>query len=302
MSKHGWKASFLISIKAWGKRKRPAADGEGRSSAATTFRRWFVRSVFILLAVPGAVELGGEADQVLATELGQRQELHLIGGPHLVLNTATTVTTRESSSHQTIDLQSGEMLVDAADKTSKRVWIAIGRVVIDAKDAKFSVRRLESGDCSVYVFRGEVTLFPDSPRSASFTYVKLERGRAATVRLGTVILSRFDQKTAARLLAWIDGKLIFDGDSLGDVVSEFNRYNREKMQIADASIAAFRIGGSYSATNPQGFAKRLRTFGIRADMYRLSGSGASVIVLTKSKSGASKRSAYGGFGSRLVQS
>jgi ferric-dicitrate binding protein FerR (iron transport regulator) len=104
------------------------------------------------------------------------------------------------------------------------------------------------------------------------------------------------------LLAWIDGKLIFDGNSLGDVVSEFNRYNREKMQIADASIAAFRIGGSYSATNPEGFAKRLRTFGIRAERYRSSGRGASVIVLTKSKSGPAKRSAYGGFRSAVVQS
>jgi hypothetical protein len=61
------------------------------------------------------------------------------------------------------------MLVDAADKMSKRVRVAIGRVGNDAKDAKFSVRRLESGDCLVYVFRGEVILFPahgvDPPRT-----------------------------------------------------------------------------------------------------------------------------------------
>lgn len=52
--------------------------------------------------------------------------------------------------------------------------------------------------------------------------------------------------------------------------------------IADNSLAQFRIGGGYKATNPVGFARALEaTFNIRAVSVRSGGRGASVIVLTK---------------------
>ncbi|HVX90653.1 MAG TPA: hypothetical protein VHC20_03375, partial [Candidatus Paceibacterota bacterium] len=102
----------------------------------------------------------------------------------------------------------------------------------------------------------------------------------------------FPLASAPRLLSWMEGKLMFDGASLAEVVSEFNRYNREQIFIEDESFAEFRIGGSYTATNPMGFAKALRgTFGIRAEARGTTGSEASVIVL---KGAAGARSASPG--------
>jgi ferric-dicitrate binding protein FerR (iron transport regulator) len=137
------------------------------------------------------------------------------------------------------------------------------------------------------VLAGEVVLYVDG----AIAVTRLGRGRAATVRPGRVFVCHFDAQVGARLLAWLDGKLVFDGESLSEVVSEFNRYNREKMQIGDDSIAAFRIGGSYRATDPAGFARQLKAFGIGAQWVRPEGARANVIVLTKLKPAARSKPA-----------
>jgi ferric-dicitrate binding protein FerR (iron transport regulator) len=124
--------------------------------------------------------------------------------------------------------------------------------------------------------------------AASLVHVKLQAGRSATFVREKVVVDGFSPEKAVRLQSWTQGRLLFDGDSLAEVASEFNRYNREKILIADDSLARFRIGGGYKATNPVGFARALEaTFNIRAVSVRSGGRGASVIVLTKRVAGKS---------------
>jgi transmembrane sensor len=222
------------------------------------------------------------ADRVLTTGVGQRRDVTLAGGSKVVLNTQTALVSRERADRLELDLNSGEVLIDAPASRSTsaktlRVVVA-GAATVEATEGMFSVRRTAEGGCIVRVFGGGVTLLPD----ASSMSVSLRAGRSATLALGKLVMNGFSSAAAPRLLAWTQGKLIFDGDSLGDVVAEFNRYNREKIVIMDAALARFRIGGSYSATNPIGFARALeRTFNIRAESVRSGGQGASVIVLTR---------------------
>jgi len=256
--------------------------------------QWWAGSIaaalVILVTVPGAMEWPGSpalevsrvpADRVLTTDVGQRREVTLAGGSKVVLNTQTAVVSRELADRLELDLSSGEVLVDAASsRPSKRLRLVVaGSATIEAADGMFSVRRTVEGGCIVRVFSGGgVTLLPD----ASFMSVSLRAGRLATLAPGKLVMNGFSLVSAPRLLAWTQGKLIFDGDSLADVVAEFNRYNREKIVIMDAYLARFRIGGSYSATNPIGFARALeRTFNIHAESLRSGGQGASIIVLTR---------------------
>jgi transmembrane sensor len=84
-----------------------------------------------------------------------------------------------------------------------------------------------------------------------------------------------------RKLSWTEGRLWFERQTLKDVVTEFNRYNRRQMVIADPAIENLRIGGGFEATDPESFIAALeRTLGVRAFPSPSSdGDGAEVIRL-----------------------
>jgi transmembrane sensor len=181
-------------------------------------------------------------------------------------------------------IDSGEVLVDRTPSQSKPVRVTAGPAAIEAlTQARFSIR-LTTTACLVRVFDGEVRVRP----VAAFMTVNLQSGQMATIAEGRLRVEEFPLASAPRLLSWMEGKLMFDGASLAEVVSEFNRYNREQIFIEDESFAQFRIGGSYTATNPMGFAKALRaTFGIRAEARGSGGSQPRGIVLKGDEGGHS---------------
>jgi len=254
-------------------------------------RRWGSAAV-ALAAVLGAVgwwvtseRIGAEPDRVVTTGVGQQREMRLADGSQIVLNTQTTLTTTESPEHVDIDLRSGEALFNTTETPKKQLRVAAGPAAVESSQGRFSIRRMSEWECVVRVFSGVVRVSP----AASLMHVKLEAGRSATFGRDKVVVESFSPEKATRLQSWTKGRLLFDGDSLADVTSEFNRYNREKILIADDSLAQFRIGGGYKATNPVGFARALEaTFNIRAVSVRSGGRGASVIVLTRRPSEKSK--------------
>jgi transmembrane sensor len=68
----------------------------------------------------------------------------------------------------------------------------------------------------------------------------------------------------ARKLAWQNQMLVFDGDTLSDVVAQFNRYNSRQLVIADPNLATLQIGGYFRPTNLDAFINVLQSdFDIR---------------------------------------
>jgi transmembrane sensor len=254
-------------------------------------RRWGSAAIG-LAAVLGAMgwwltseRIEAEADRVMTTGVGQQREMRLADGSQIVLNTQTTLATREFPERVEIDLRSGEALFNTTAKLKKPLRVAAGPATVEISQGRLSIRRMSEWELVVRVFSGVVRVSP----AASLMHVKLEAGRAATFGRDKVVVESFSPAKAVRLQSWTKGRLLFDGDSLAEVTSEFNRYNREKILIADDSLAQFRIGGGYNATNPVGFARALEaTFNIRAVSVRSGGRGASVIVLTRRASEKSK--------------
>jgi len=54
-----------------------------------------------------------------------------------------------------------------------------------------------------------------------------------------------DPQALNRHLAWIEGKLVFDGEPLEQVVREVSRYTPVKIEVTDARLKQLRIGGQF---------------------------------------------------------
>lgn len=56
-----------------------------------------------------------------------------------------------------------------------------------------------------------------------------------------------------RALAWAEGRLIFESESVEHAVQQFNRYNRIQLNIRDDVLAHRAISGVFSAEDPESF-------------------------------------------------
>jgi transmembrane sensor len=69
-----------------------------------------------------------------------------------------------------------------------------------------------------------------------------------------------------RALAWQGVRLEFAGLPLSEVVAEFNLRNPAQILIADVETARLRVGGTFGASNVDGFVRLLQaTFGVTVE-------------------------------------
>ncbi len=91
---------------------------------------------------------------------------------------------------------------------------------------------------------------------------RVDRPVVSLTELKPVTVSRLEME---RVLAWHDRRLEFVDASLATMIAELNRYNRHKLVIADAALAAQRFGGNFKADDPGSFVRVLEaSFGIQA--------------------------------------
>ena len=67
-------------------------------------------------------------------------------------------------------------------------------------------------------------------------------------------------------LSWREGMLIFDNDSLEEVVSQINRYTPVKIEIRDPGIRGLKFGGYFKVGDvPAILTTMNQDFGLRVD-------------------------------------
>lgn len=130
---------------------------------------------------------------------------------------------------------------------------------------------------------GEGDSHPEAPparspktRNLNITHQQVEQ-LLATLEAGqsTVIhnddqappekVTTHQQSEMSRKLSWREGRLVFAGESLQEVVQEVSRYTNVKIEVSDPSIKDIRIGGQFQVGETDALFDVLETgFGIRA--------------------------------------
>ena len=87
--------------------------------------------------------------------------------------------------------------------------------------------------------------------------VRATAGGLATVSAqdSAIAVQAVGPQEVARGLAWRDGMLWFNGESLTEAAAEFDRYSTTRIVIADPALGRQTLTGLFSASDPQGFAK-----------------------------------------------
>jgi transmembrane sensor len=162
------------------------------------------------------------------------------------LNPLSRVAVSLSDETRDIRLLSGEALFKVKHEP-RPFLVHSGNTLIEDIGTQFHVYRRSSGTV-VSVIEGAVKV----------ASVRLDAGQEARVAQDGKTLKR-SKLDASQLNSWRQRHLTFSGDTLSDIVADFNRYNRRpQIRIEDETLRAKRYSGGFDADDPESLVEYLR--------------------------------------------
>jgi transmembrane sensor len=207
--------------------------------------------------------------EIYETTRGGFQRIVLKDHSAIELNTDTRLRVELGSKIRKIELIRGEASFEVSHDATRPFVVSAGRTGVLAVGTRFDVLRLDNS-VEVTVDEGRVMIgAPEMLERARNLEPNLSplvvAGQTAVASSDGVKLKALPKDAIARKLAWQDQMLAFDGDSLSEVVAQFNRYNDKQLVIVDPSVEVLKVGGYFRPTNLDEFVNVLESnFGVRA--------------------------------------
>ena len=215
------------------------------------------------------MDFNASDSNMFTTSLGQHSKHQLADGSTVWLNSATQIKVDYSDDFRRIYLLKGEAYFEVAKNANRPFEVYSENRLVRAVGTAFSVQKLEDS-VKVLVTEGKVelavvdnTLYINdvSPTSssqendASNTVSKEEiigyliAGQSIDIptvenmKIGHA--NTIDFSDINRKISWRDGKLVFAGESLEEVIQEITRHTSMEIDISDTELKAMRIGGQF---------------------------------------------------------
>ena len=213
--------------------------------------------------------------QIYETELGEQKALRMPDGSNIRMNTASKLKVEYETSARIVYLEQGEAFFDVQADGQRPFMVETPKGVITAVGTAFAVR-LGELDMQVTVNEGVVKLSRRQQDETNANDVSSPLVQEEPVMLAAGQTASFDKKLNSiatleprkiiQRLAWRDGMLIFEGDTLESVINEVSRYTPIAIHISDPVLEQLRIGGYFRIGEIDSLLKALETgFGVRVE-------------------------------------
>jgi len=224
-------------------------------------------AAFILIATlasAGAFYLRAPSDRGYTTPIGGHETISFSDGTRIELNTDTALRARMTTKERIVWLDHGEAYFQVKHNSARPFVVMVAGHKITDLGTKFLVRA-DAGKLQVALVQGRARLD---------TADKWMEQHTAMLAPGDVVLATTDSMSRTRdtagelanALSWRRGLLVFHRTPLAQAAYQINRYNREKVTIADAALNDLPITGTLSATDPDQFARVLENiFDLKAE-------------------------------------
>jgi transmembrane sensor len=199
-----------------------------------------------------AIYFKAPPQKVYATAIGERKTLALSDGSKVEMNTDTVLRVVADGSGRTVWLEKGEAYFQVRHDSAHPFTVMAGGHRVTDLGTKFLVRT-DAQKLQVSLVEGSIRF--DAPDGRMREPLLLSPGDSVTARENTIVVTRNSERELAKDLGWRRGVLVFDNTTLADAAAEFNRYNREKIVIADPAVAQLRIDGTFPNENLAVFAR-----------------------------------------------
>jgi transmembrane sensor len=213
------------------------------------------------LKASGLIDLRRYSNQEYATRVGEKTAVTLPDGSVVTLNTDTVLRTEPSREKRIVHLDRGQAYFRVARDTERPFEVHAAGRIVTAVGTAFDVR-VDRGRFEVTLVEGKVRV--SAPvRVATAIQPAAPAVRTTEMLAGDQFVATTDREWSVmrtdptRETSWLVGRLKFEGEPLGDVVDEFNRYSQRQVVIDDPALAARRISGAFRADDQDAFIEAL---------------------------------------------
>ena len=240
--------------------RAPAGQAFQSGSPATTRRRWIAGvALAATVAVLGVFLALFFSAQVIETGRAERRSVTLADGSVLQIDPESRLRIRLQKHQRDVSLERGRALFRVAHDRDRPFLVHAGATLVRAVGTQFGVEQAREGvvvtvaEGKVAVDRGDTNGSALPPAGGSSTAeVLLSAGQQVIVpRRGPAAAVR--SVDTDRELAWVAGRLVFDNESVADVIEEFNRYNVVQLHVASPALAQRSVSGVFDASEPESF-------------------------------------------------
>jgi len=225
----------------------------------------FVVAIIGLGAWFGSIGLLSDASNAhYATRHGEQRSFKLPDGSVIHLNSGSEVALHFDTAQRRVELLVGQALFDVEKDPARPFRVVAGSTEVVAVGTQFDVYRRDDVTL-VTVVEGEVAVSanPSAGASEPLEKVSLVAGQRLRVPQAarTVATERIEAPEVVNVretIAWSRRQIVFDSQTLGEVVQEFNRYATRTIVIDDAALAERRISGVFDIHDGNNFLEFVR--------------------------------------------
>lgn len=203
-----------------------------------TMRRWAAAASIALISGWFLVSTGWlqrwQADITTAT--GEQRRVMLADGSALILNTDSAVKLDYAGERRGVTLLSGEAYFEVQADKDRPFIVTTAQGTVRVVGTRFSVKTGDTAEVDV---------------ESGIVICSAEQGQNRQLSVGQH--TEIDKQSVAeisaintdRAFAWLKGRLIFQDQTLADVITELDRYHPGAIVITDTKLAQTRITGNY---------------------------------------------------------
>ncbi len=237
--------------------------------------------VVILVSQPE----GSNNNFIIATHIGENKSHIMPDGSTLWLNSSTKIAVQYSDAFRRIKLLEGEAHFEVAKDPSRPFEVYADDRLVRAIGTAFSVHKVDDnievivseGTVELAVIDNTLVVIPDDfqqvaiennftakssdkelspiqtqvtpqPAKVKKILAKLTAGQRISIPVEHEKISdvvELDKSEVTRSLSWKEGKLVFAGESLEDVIQEIIRHTKVQIDVLDPQLKSMRIGGQF---------------------------------------------------------
>jgi transmembrane sensor len=215
-----------------------------------------------------------------ATATGQQQSVSLDDGTRITLNTNTSVTILYDRTQRLVRLDHGEVIFEVYKEPGRPFIVTDGIREVRALGTTFVVKE-DDERVAVTLIEGRVEVSRNA-NGAHQRVAVLRPGDRLNLagRAGALI----DRPSLDAIMAWRNGKLMFDDASLLEAANEMNRYAVGPQLVLSPNVAGLRISGVFTIGDPFGFSASVAAL----HHLRIKRKGKEIHLLPAAPSGASR--------------
>lgn len=186
----------------------------------------------------------------VSTDRAEVRRLAMADGSEAVMNARSRMVVQFSDRQRRVELRAGEAWFDVVKDRRRAFVVVTPTASVTAVGTAFSVRK-EGDVTEIWVSEGTVRVQPANGAAA----VLVSEGQTARVEpSGPVRKAELDPAHLRRHLAWREGLIMLDGETLGDAAAAFNAYGGRRIVVAP-ELAERRVVGVFRIRDAEGFAR-----------------------------------------------